>query len=170
MCAQLCPTLCDPMDCSLPGNSLHGILQARILQRVAISYSRGFSWPRDQTCVSCIGRWIPYYCATWEAQKFCYLFSIGKWSLKNVYVVYYLLLLPIQSFSWSDWQELFTQYVPAAGLGTRDLPGGPVAKTLHSNTGDKGLITGQGIRSHMLQLSVPMLQLKILHAAMKCQN
>ena len=40
------------MDCSLPGFSVHGISQARILERVAISYSRGSSWPRDQTCVS----------------------------------------------------------------------------------------------------------------------
>ena len=39
--AQLCPTLRDPMDCSLPGSSLHGILQARVLEWVAISFSRG---------------------------------------------------------------------------------------------------------------------------------
>ena len=39
--AQSCPTLCDPMDCSLPGSSLHGILQARVLEWVAISFSRG---------------------------------------------------------------------------------------------------------------------------------
>ena len=49
---QLCPTLCDPMDCSLPGSSLHGILQARVLEWVAISFSRGSSWPRDRTQVS----------------------------------------------------------------------------------------------------------------------
>ena len=47
-------TLCDPMDCSLPGSSLHGILQARVLEWVAISFSRGSSRPRDQTQVSCI--------------------------------------------------------------------------------------------------------------------
>ena len=39
--AQSCPTLCDPMDCSLPGSSVHGILQARILERVAIPFSKG---------------------------------------------------------------------------------------------------------------------------------
>ena len=50
---QLCPTICDPMDYSPPGSSVHGILQARILEWVAISYSRGSSGPRDQTCVSC---------------------------------------------------------------------------------------------------------------------
>ena len=61
---QLCLTLCDPMDCSAPGSSVHGILQARTLEWVAISFSRGSSQPRDQThvfCVSCIGRWILYH-------------------------------------------------------------------------------------------------------------
>ena len=52
--AQSCPILCDPMDCSLPGSSLHGILQARILEWVAISFSRGSSQLRYQTQVSCI--------------------------------------------------------------------------------------------------------------------
>ena len=70
VCAQLWLTLCDPMDCSLPGSSVHGIFQARILQWVAISYSRGPFRPRDWThfsCVSYIGRRILYHCATWEA-------------------------------------------------------------------------------------------------------
>ena len=53
--AQLCPTLCDPVDCSLPGSSVQGILQARILEWVAISFSRESSRPRDRTLVSGIG-------------------------------------------------------------------------------------------------------------------
>ena len=52
--SQSCPTLCDPMDCSLPGSSVHGIFQARVLEWVAISFSRGSSQPRDWTRVSCI--------------------------------------------------------------------------------------------------------------------
>ena len=52
--AQSCPTLFDSMDCRLPGYSVHGILQARILEWVAMPFSRGSSWPRDQTWVSCI--------------------------------------------------------------------------------------------------------------------
>ena len=51
---QWCPTLCDPMDCSLPGYSIHGTFQARVLEWIAISFSRGFSWPRNRTRVSCI--------------------------------------------------------------------------------------------------------------------
>ena len=52
--AQPCPTLCDPIDCSPPGSSIHGILQARILEWVVVTFSRGSSQPRDQTWVSCI--------------------------------------------------------------------------------------------------------------------
>ena len=44
---QSCPTLCDPMDCSLPGSSVHGIFQAIVLEQAAISFSRGSSQPRD---------------------------------------------------------------------------------------------------------------------------
>ena len=51
---QSCPTLCDPMDCSLPGSSIRGIFQARILEWVAIYFSRGTSRPRDRTRISCI--------------------------------------------------------------------------------------------------------------------
>ena len=56
--AQSSLTFCNRMDCSLPGSSVHGILQARVLEWVAISFSRGSSQPRDQTHVSCTGRWI----------------------------------------------------------------------------------------------------------------
>ena len=60
--AQLCPTLCDPMYCSPPGSSVHGIFQARILEWVAISFSRGYFQPRNQTQASCIaGRFFTYW-------------------------------------------------------------------------------------------------------------
>ena len=49
---QLCPTPCDPTDCSLPGSSVHGVFQARVLEWVASSFSRGSSRPRDWTQVS----------------------------------------------------------------------------------------------------------------------
>ena len=52
--AQSCLTFCDPTDCSTPGFSVHGILQARILEWVAIPFSRGSSQPRDRTWVSYI--------------------------------------------------------------------------------------------------------------------
>ena len=52
--AQWCPTLCDTMDYSLPGSSVHGILEAKILKWVAIPFSRGSSRPRDRTPLSCV--------------------------------------------------------------------------------------------------------------------
>ena len=56
---QLCPTLCDPMNCKPPGSSAHEIFQARILGWVAISSFRGTSWPSDPTHISCIaGRFL----------------------------------------------------------------------------------------------------------------
>ena len=72
MYIQLSPTLCDPIDSSLPGSSVLGIFEAGVLKWVAISYSRGYSWPRDWThvsCSSCIDRHILYHSATWEAQN-----------------------------------------------------------------------------------------------------
>ena len=56
LAAKLCLTFCYPVDCNPPGSYVHGICQARILEWLAISSSRGSSQPRDQTCVSC--RWI----------------------------------------------------------------------------------------------------------------
>ena len=61
---QACQALCNPMDCSPPGASVHGILHARIPEWVAMPSSRGSSLPRDQTCdsyVSCIGRQVLYH-------------------------------------------------------------------------------------------------------------
>ena len=54
VCLQSCLTLCGPMDCSSPSSPVHGVSQARILEWVAISFSRESSWPRDWTCISCV--------------------------------------------------------------------------------------------------------------------
>ena len=60
--SQSCPTVCNPMDCGPPGSSVHGILQARILERVGVPFSRGSAQPRDWTQVSHLTT-----SATWEA-------------------------------------------------------------------------------------------------------
>ena len=68
---SFCATLCDPLDCSPPGSTVHGILQARTLECVTISSSTGASRPRNQTPVSCVSRIIGRFfitSATWEAQ------------------------------------------------------------------------------------------------------
>ena len=68
LAAQSCLTLCDSMDCSPPGSSVHGIVQARILEWVAMFPSRGSSQPRDQTQISCTAeRQILYPSSTREA-------------------------------------------------------------------------------------------------------
>ena len=58
---QSCLILCDPIDCSLPGSSVHGTFQVRILEWIAISSSRGPSQPRDQTHLFCIGGQILHH-------------------------------------------------------------------------------------------------------------
>ena len=76
---QSCPTLCDPMDCSPPGSSVHEIVQARILEWVAIPSSRGSSQSRDQihvSYVSCIGRQVLYHQ--------CYLGNLLELKKRNI--------------------------------------------------------------------------------------
>ena len=65
-CLRTCLAL-PPMDCHLPGSSVHGISQTRTLEQVSISFSTGSFQPRDWTCVSCTGRWVLYHLSPWEA-------------------------------------------------------------------------------------------------------
>ena len=76
--AQSCLTLCDPKDSSPPGSSVHGILQARILEWIAIPFSRGSSWPRDWTRVSCIARQILYLLSYRQVLDANYPWSLVK--------------------------------------------------------------------------------------------
>ena len=79
---QWCPTLCNPMDYSPPGSSIHGVLQARILEWVTMPSSRGSSWPRDQTRVSCIAH---RFFTIWAIRKlFCSM--INKFLSLNLVV------------------------------------------------------------------------------------
>ena len=85
--AQSCPTFCDPMDCIPPGSSVRGILQTIILEWVSIPFSRGSSWPRNQTQVSCTpGRFFTIR-LTREASSFIHVVACVKifFFLKNFY-------------------------------------------------------------------------------------
>ena len=85
------------MDCSPPRSSVHEIFQARSLEWVAISSSRGSSRPRDWTrisCVFCDGRWIPYHWAAWEA------FPSTDF-IKVIYITICTLTQMANTFSWS---------------------------------------------------------------------
>ena len=86
---QSCLTLCDFMDYGPPDSSVHGIFQARILEWVAICYSRGSSWPRGQTrisCVSCTDKWILYHSATWETHVSTghIFFKYSLWEMETI--------------------------------------------------------------------------------------
>ena len=88
--AQLCPTLCNPMDSTLPHSSVHGIFQARVLEWGTISFSRGSSWSRDWTRVSCTaGRCFTIRATREESSK--YFFPMGKG--ENVILLGYPLFL-----------------------------------------------------------------------------
>ena len=90
LAAQSCPTLCDPMDCSPPGFSVHGILQARIQEWIAIPFSRGTFPPRDQILVSCItGRFFTIW-ATEKSQVYTEpLFEFPQSCSKFLLAIYF---------------------------------------------------------------------------------
>ena len=111
---KLCLTLCDPTDWNPPGSSVHEISQARILEWVAISFSKGSSWPRDWTCVSCIGRRILH----------------AEPPGKSIWVV-------TGQWFWTEREERFYTY-------PRNFPGGSDAKESACSAGDIGLIPGLG--------------------------
>ena len=101
LAAQLCSTFCNPVDCNLPSFSIHGILQARILDWVAISFSRGSSWPRNQTWISSIADrfftdWDMREAFTWL--KISLIFSHLLCSLKPGWraLLHCILVLPVK--------------------------------------------------------------------------
>ena len=87
---QSCLTLCDPMDCSWPGSSVHGILQARILKWVTMPSSSGSSQPKHWTSVfyvSCIGRWVLYHSHHLRSPNGVLLSNKEEWSIDTFYNV-----------------------------------------------------------------------------------
>ena len=82
---KLCLNLCNPKDCSPPSSSVHGILQARILEWITIFCSRGSYWPQAQTCISCIGRQILYHWATRKAHTNAWQFVTAQEIQTRIY-------------------------------------------------------------------------------------
>ena len=103
---QLCLTPCNSRDCNSAGSSFHGILQGRMLECIAISYSRGSSWPRGQihvTCISCIGRRIRYYYSTWEARgQSSSLLCLFLFFQRTVYIWGWHDNFPLEGNCWMD--------------------------------------------------------------------
>ena len=124
---QSCPSLCDPMDCSPPGSFVHGVLQARVLEWVAMPSSGGCSLPRAQThvsCISCIGRWVLYHWTIWDSgwgQKYCsQIICHNFWML---HVHFRLAMVDVSShscpyplfvlFSFSVWKAFRLYFLPS---------------------------------------------------------
>ena len=94
---QLCPTLCNPMDCSLPGSSVCGISQARILEQVAIPFSRGSSQPRDRIWVSCIaGRFFTIWATREDSLRKGNFLKCWPWGRKKGHFLIFQLLRNFQ--------------------------------------------------------------------------
>ena len=108
-------TLCDPMDCSLPGFSVHGILQARILEWVAISFSRGSSWRRDRTWVSrIVGR-----CFTVWVTKDHMVDLLIFWGVSKLFSLMVPIYIPINS----ERAKSLQLCLPLCNSMDRSLPG-----------------------------------------------
>jgi len=113
--AQSCPTVCNPMDCSLPGSSILGIFQAKVLESVAISFSRGSSWPRDWTRVShTIGRRFTVWAITplYQIKENFFLTCFAL-----IFCSIYSRAISFCFFSFS-WDIFFFRATSSSGLGT----------------------------------------------------
>ena len=87
--AQSCPTLWNPMDYSPPGSSVPGILHARILEWVAVLFSRGSSWLKDQTRVSCTASRFFTIWATREAPNICiYIYHVYRYIFTHMHIMH----------------------------------------------------------------------------------
>ena len=118
--AQSCPSLCNPMDCSLPGFSVLEIFQARILEWIAIPFSRGSSLPRDRTLVSCIaGRFFTIW-ATRKSSIFVKLTKLTPGYTGSLKITQYL--YSKREEFWSVYTVLGTVYLTVAPLCTHKGP------------------------------------------------
>ena len=157
-----CLTLCDPVDYSLPGSSVHGIFQARVLEWVAISFSRGSSQPRDQTHVSCIGRRVLYhsspqggpfsylpYCQSLitstltsliHLELSCFLCQIGVEFLPQNFFFYIILYLKLAKKNIKNFNIALTQvsivllYLSVSGLSLSLYPQTHTERYTHTHT------------------------------------
>ena len=129
---QSCPTLCDPMDCSPPGSSVRGILQARILDRVAMPSSRGSSPPRDWAQVACTaGRFFTIWATQawiWGPQilvpnsdpsstySVLYSVNIYIYILLSKYLLSVSLCVRTQYWAWQRKDSGYSQITPIQGI------------------------------------------------------
>ena len=109
MCSVVSDSL-RPLDHNLPGSSVHRTFQARMLEWIAIFYSRRSSWPRDLThisCISCLGRQVPYHWVTWEARDQVHRGKSTLCSLTQSFESYLRHVLCYPSLVWKRMPEWF---------------------------------------------------------------
>ena len=123
--AQSCLTLCDSMDCSLPGSSVHGISQARILEQVVISSSRESSRRRDQTCISASQARYPW--ATWDTLGEFMAYIYSKVRFVNVFIQFWDYLISCSLFLSCHYFTLCAVWF--SGVWQTYLP--PQCRTVH---------------------------------------
>ena len=147
--AEACLTLCDPMDCSPPNSSIHGLLQARILEWVAVPFSKGSSQPRDWTQVSYIAGGFFTIWATREALMVCEV----KVTQSCPTLCHLMTSWTIQSMEfsrpeyWSEWPFFSPGDLPNAGIEPRSptlqvesLPAEPPEKPKNPGVGSLSLL------------------------------
>ena len=115
--AQLCPTLCDPMGCTV-----HGILQARILERVAVLFSRGSSQPRDQTQVSHI---VHRFFTSWATREAQIRFGVNasKSSASRSFLCLFTYIYFLWKYSWFTtlyYFQVYSKVIPVIYIGFRN--------------------------------------------------
>ena len=164
--AQSCLTLCDPMGCSPPGSSVHGIFQAIVLECIAISFSRGYSQPRDWTRVSCI---VDRRFTVWATSKVLkqsqMITKISRTKLGMVmeFQLSYFKFTWVRSLGWEyplekemavhsrtiawkiPWTEEPGRLQSMGSQRQKEFPGGPVVKTPCSQSKGPGFDPWFGI-------------------------
>ena len=163
-----------PLDCSSPGSSVRGILRARIVEWVAVPSSRGSSWPLNRTQVFCVSFIVGGFFTCWTISKALKATSMtGNWTRAvavkalspsptrppgncnrevDATVIFHVLAPEVTYHHLTIWEG---------------LPGDPGLGLCAPNAEGLGWISGQGTRSHVSQLGVHMLQLKIWRATTK---
>ena len=113
---------CNTLDCNRPGSSVYEIFQARILEWVAVSFSRGSSRARDWTCVSWTGRWILCYQATWEASALTCFCAICLWC--RDFILHHIFHIHIHQdpvkislLFWLYWKKIALSHFPSEVVG-----------------------------------------------------
>ena len=139
--AQSCPTLCNPMDCSLPSSSVHGVFQAIVLEWIAISLSSGSSQPRDRTRVSGI---VDRRFTVWATREALFIVMLSKAHLTMHSRMSGCRWMITPSWLSGSWRYFLYSSFYSGVIFHWDFPGGSDGKASVYNAGDSSSIPGLG--------------------------